>query len=167
MAKDNLDNLVEQLKQDVNNYAIHLSREMAHNAQKMLTREAERSIEMFYEHYTPTYYNRHQPEGVNLRRSFRPYYYSPHGKNSKGGVEICVNEMDNMYQQSADYVGDTVWAGFHGPPIGNNVNTPRMWPSPIQRVRDLRDYLRDNIYVIKKPAEKKAKNYYYNLLFKN
>ena len=51
-----------------------------------LTEEARTAIELFYESYSPVYYNRHYE---NFRkRSFKKYYANPHNQVYYGGVQL-------------------------------------------------------------------------------
>lgn len=93
-----------------------------------LTMEAKKAIEAFYNDYSPMYYSRH----YNFYGSYAKYYSNSHGNIFKGGVRLLPSAIPNDYGKyvTGAEVFDLVYSGFHGPPIGHNIGTPRMSPTP-------------------------------------
>lgn len=161
---DDLKLAIDELK----NYRRHMSREIAKEIRDTLMKEADEAFDEFYNSYQPRYYKRHVFDSYpyhNIGRTYKPFY--KRSTISRGGIEIFYDDMEEIYQQQADKVADTMWAGFHGPPIGHNASTPRMWPSPIERIKNKRDELSNNANLLAQKANDKVfSSYKFNFIKK-
>lgn len=154
--------ITRQLYDDLKKYGEQFCVGMATKARDMLTTSAEIAIEMFYQDYTPIYYQRHY---YNFReKSFKKFYENKHGHIVRGGVELSSDSMDDIYQDSKNEVFDMVYAGYHG--VASGFNEPYsftpvhvMRPSPLELIEESRDnYINHidmySIYGYKKAAQK-------------
>ena len=110
------------LEDDILKYMKTFSKAYAKEGSKQITQKAQSSIEMFYEDYTPKYYDR----TFNLKdKSYVPYYHD-NGKAFYGGVRITSDFMSSY--SSGGYMSHTytepiiiaqlAWHGWHGDPTG-------------------------------------------------
>ena len=136
------------VEKELRQYCKKVLSNVAGQVRDELTLEAQYAIEDFYNDYNPLYYHRHYWNFYN--NSFKKYYSNAHGIIFRGGVELTPQEMSDIYQDSTNEVFDSVYAGFHGvssmfvSPKSFSV-TPRMSPSPMERILDKRDYIIKNV----------------------
>lgn len=164
--------IIKDVEHDLKEYGKILSREAAQMAKKRLTQATENAITAFYEDYEPKYYKRHTPSQF-YTKSFRPYYSSPHGTVSHGGVELTPQLLDNYYQaRTAEVVFSTVYSGLHGPVVRTNggeydAKQHIMSPSPFELIFQEKDYIIEHQDELIEPfydiAKSKGK---YRVLFK-
>lgn len=156
MAKKQKEKSWSDIERETRQYVGKILSSAAGKIRDDLTEEAFNSIVYFYTSYSPKYYNRHYYNF--MENSFEKYYSNPHNKIYRGGVRLTPKKLDDIYQDSTIEVFDTVYAGLHGPAsaitfgysyISENPHefspTPRMTPSPIERILARRDYIVDHI----------------------
>lgn len=150
----------KQIEKELKQYTNQILANTAGQIRDELTEETLCSIEDFYNDYTPLYYKRHYYNFYN--NSFTKYYSNAHGTIFRGGVQLTPELLDDIYQDSTEEVFDSVFAGFHGVssmffnPKSFSV-TPRMTPSPMERILNKRSYIIDNINDYVKRAIKNVK----------
>lgn len=139
----------DEIEKMINDYGKKVCSKMAGLIRDELTETAQNAIAAFYNDYDPKYYSRHYTNFQ--KRSFRKYYSNPHNKIFTGGVELTPGLLEEYYQEDADVVFDSVYAGFHGP-MGYDVNPSkkqilphRMQPSPMDMILDKREEILDNV----------------------
>lgn len=142
---------IEGLEEAILAQAQEKCRKAAAKIRDELYEEGKLAIEEFYNSYNPIYYRRHYYNFYN--KSFKKYYSNAHGNIYIGGIELTPENLDEIYQDPASEVFDTVYAGLHGPAgaitfgySGVNESPRNFSPvprssSPMQRLLDKRDYI--------------------------
>ena len=164
----NYSGILKDIMHDVDNFANATISDMAMTVRDELTEAAHNAMINFYKHYTPMFYERNGDFNGNkgfLNTGYKPYYINKHRSTARGGVEI-PGDVKGYYRYDINKISDFVWAGFHGPPIGHNVNTPVMSPSPMEMVLKRRQEIIDNeLPWIKAKAIAKAKKRKYTYIY--
>ena len=168
MAKNKI-NIDKDLIQDLKTYATSVCTSLAGQVRDEMYKEAHFAIDSFYNDYDPIYYKRTKNHYNFKKKSFKKYYKNPHNSIARGGIELCYENMDDLYRADTEYVFNLVYLGYHG-----NVNMfphaiynipPVMEPNPLEILLDKRDYLVKNINDYKdKAIDKASKNSYDYLL---
>ena len=155
------------LEGDIRKYLKTYAKSYAKQAEKQFTKNAQTCIEMFYNDYSPIYYDR---TFDLLNNSYKPYFKN-NGTAYYGGVRITADFMSPYYSGSVMnnnttdpiIIAQLGWHGWHGDPTGYNGRfEPIHTSSPLDRLINFAS----NEYVvsaINKYAEKKAlsQNYKY------
>lgn len=144
MAKKNKEISWTSIENGLRKYCQDVMSKAAGIVRDELTEEARSAIEDFYNDYSPVSYIRHYWNFYN--NSFKPLYQNSHGKKYTGGIRLTPSMLSDIYQDPAQQVFDTVYAGFHGvssmyvSPKSFSI-TPRMTPSPMERLIKKREYI--------------------------
>lgn len=149
------------LEQDLRKYANAVARNAASAVADELMTEADNVIQEFYADYTPQYYQRHFYNFEN--NSYLRYYSNPHNTIFRGGVELTPDALDNIYNYPGSGVFASVYAGYHGLPLGS---TPVMFPSPMNRLYMKQEEIIKNIDQYIDAAKSMASRESYQILFK-
>lgn len=167
MAKKQKEKSWAEIEQEARKYVAKVLSSAAGRIRDDLTKEAFNAIAYFYTSYSPKYYNRHYYNF--MENSFEKYYSNPHNKIFRGGVRLTPKKLDDLYQDPTQEVFDTVYAGFHGPASAMTFGylssyespmefspTPRMEPSPLERILSMRDFIVRHIDVYIEYGKAKA-----------
>lgn len=149
------------LQDDILKYMKTYSKTYTKFACQELTKKAKSCIEMFYDDYTPKYYDR----TFDLRdNSVIPYFHN-NGNTYYGGVRITADYMSKYYsggvmnKKATDpiEVAQLAWHGWHGDPTGYNGHFEPIRTTPPLDV--LREYAKNKNFITfaKTFAEKTAK----------
>lgn len=162
MAKD----LIDDIMDDLNKYANNVSKFSAIEVREELYKTATQAIEYFYDTYTPGDYHIRQVDFAfghnldvyegeistyhrtyNLKKSYKKYYKDNHGTTFSGGVILSPDYMADIYRGSRELVFDLAYSGFHGlnsweygsprpaTPYGVTI------PSPMKMILDKQKYI--------------------------
>lgn len=116
------------IERDVIKYFKTYAREYAKEASEQLTKKAKTCIEMFYNDYTPKYYDRTEDLKDN---SVYSYFKNQGNDTYYGGVRISTDKMQPYY--SGKDITDPLtvaqlgWHGFHGDPTGYSGRFEPIW----------------------------------------
>ena len=169
MAKIKMD--LSGLEGDIRKYLKTYAKSYAKQAEKQFTKNAQTCIEMFYNDYSPIYYDR---TFDLLNNSYKPYFKN-NGTTYYGGVRITADFMSPYYSggiMSHTYTDPIViaqlgWHGWHGDPTGYNGRfNPIHTTPPLDMLMDFASNS-SFINIIENYAEKNAlKQTYKYLQFK-
>lgn len=165
MAKNKV-HIDNDLIHDLKKYSSSVCTSLAAQVRDEMYKEASFAIEEFYNDYEPLYYKRHYN---NFRKnSFTKYYKNPHNSVVRGGIELTLDSMDDLYRANTEYVFNIVYLGFHGNVnmFSHNINNipPVMNPSPLDILLNKREFLIENINDYKDEAINKARKQQYIFL---
>lgn len=156
------------LEEDIIKYMKTFSKVYTQEGAKQITNKAQKSINMFYNDYTPKFYDRTYDLKNN---SYVPYYHD-NGKIFYGGVRITSDFMSPYYSggiMSKSYtdpftVAQLGWHGWHGDPTGYNGRFDPIRTTPPLDV--LTDFVHNETFLdlMYKYAEKKATKQKYKYL---
>lgn len=136
MAKNNI---FDDIKADVKQYAMNISKYSAIEAREQLYRETKSAIDTFYADYTPGDYHQRKNDFMadmvdndevsqyifaesrnvyrrtyNLYNSYKKYYKNNHDRTFSGGVILSPDFMKDTYRGGRELVFDLAYSGFHG-----------------------------------------------------
>lgn len=156
------------IKADVKKYLKTYCEAYTKEASAKLTDMAQSSIEMFYQDYTPIYYDR----TYDLLNNSYAQYYKNNGKAYYGGVRITADFMKPYYSggiMNRNYTEPIViaqlgWHGWHGDPTGyNGIFQPIHTTSPLDTLLSF-SKSKNFIKGVEKYAEKNAISQKYKYL---
>lgn len=109
----------EKLMQQVESFAINLSRNIAQEVRDAMLEKAKIVLGDYYNAYDPEYYHR---TSQLYRSSVQGYYHSPHGTISKGGIDFHPENLSYppKHKFSGEQVIEQFFEGFHGWRGGEN-----------------------------------------------
>lgn len=134
------------IKDDIRKYLKTYAKAYTKEASRQLTDKAKSCIEMFYQDYTPSVYDR----TFDLRDNSYVPYLKNNGKAYYGGVRITSDFMSPYYSggimnhtfTEPIVVAQLAWHGWHGDPTGYNGKfTPIYTTSPLN---PLMAFFKDN-----------------------
>lgn len=142
-------------------YALEYAREAANR----LTKKAQSCIDMFYNDYTPKYYDRTD----DLRDNSVYYYFKNKGNDTYyGGVRIATDKMQPYRSGNTETdpltVAELGWHGFHGDPTGYNGQFEPIWTTPPLTVLIKYATSQEFFNNLDLKATKKAKSQNYTML---
>jgi hypothetical protein len=159
---------IKDLEEDILKYMKTFSKTYAKEGSKQIVKKTKSCIEMFYNDYSPKFYNR----TFDLKNNSYDPYYHDNGKAFYGGVRITADFMspyysggimDNNYTEPI-VIAQLAWHGWHGDPTGYNGRfEPIRTTSPLAVLQDFvhnKAFL-DSIYEY---ADKKSSQHKYKYL---
>lgn len=146
MARKQVIDLSDEIAR-IKKYSADVCRTAAGLIRDELTKTAAEAIELFYQNYDPSSYDRHY---YNFRENSFEKYYAKSGNYYYGGVKLTPENMEDIYTRdkgNPQEVFESVYAGFHGPIVGYmraGFQIPIMNPSPMDLIVAKRDEIVTN-----------------------
>lgn len=124
----------DDLAKDVEVYKEMMTQNRARIASEVIEDEFLTIMDMFYEDYTPCYYQR----TGGIRNNSCARYYKKVGKSYRGGIALSSHDMSQEdYRADADYIFDiSIIRGWHG---SESVFVSK--PTPFESIKIFRDSL--------------------------